>query len=325
MTTSGTVGQTVIQTNKVLEKAVRRCGLLPAVLTPEYVASSNESLFMLLLSLANRGLNLWCIEKSLMGMTVGQVTYDLPVGTLDVLNVLHATPSRLTGTDSSASTWYKTALTTANTVTRYGVKFSTLPTGSFQFQVSNDDTNWTTVQTVTEFPSAGVWGWYDVDPKISGIYFRVYSATLGVVEDLYLAENVREIVVSQFNRDDYANQPNKTFSSNMVTNFYFQKLIDPLITVWPVPSDDSRHLVVFRHRQVQDVGTLTEELEIPSRWIEAITWHLSARLAFELPGVEPTRRQEVVAMANTMTIEVEAGETDAAPIYFAPNIRGYTR
>jgi hypothetical protein len=131
--------------------------------------------------------------------------------------------------------------------------------------------------------------------------------------------------MSQFNRDDYANQPNKTTQSETSTNFYFEKLVNPQATVWPVPKDDTRHFVLFRYRQIQDVGSLTNELELPSRWAESITWHWSLRLAFEIPEVTPDRRKEVQAMAASMVIEVEAGETDSAPTYFAPRIGVYTR
>jgi hypothetical protein len=83
--------------------------------------------------------------------------------------------------------------------------------------------------------------------------------------------------------------------------------------------------LVFRHRQIQAVGALTEELEIPSRWLEAICWQLALRLAFELPEVKPDRVAAIQAMRQEMTIEVEGGETDSAPVYFAPTIGVYTR
>lgn len=327
MATSGTIGSTVIDFAKLLEKSIRRCGLLPGQLTPETVVSAQESAYMFLLSMAGRGINLWCVERNLLPLTVGQARYLLPVGTIDVLNLLHATPSRVTGTDTSGATHYTTELTEPSSVVRFGVKFSTLPTISFVFQSSDDGVAWTTVQTVSaaNFPSANVWGWYDVDPAVSAKYFRLFSATFGVVDDFFLVTAVREIDIPQFNRDDYANQPNKTFQSRIATNYYFEKLIDPEVTVWPVPSDDTSHLVLFRHRQIQDIGTMINEVEIPDRWLEPVSWHLALRLAYELPGVDPERRKELVSMAGAMTIETEGSENDGAPVYFAPNIRGYTR
>jgi len=233
MATSGTVGQTKIPVSRLLEKAIRRCGLSPASLTAETVSNALETMFMFTMSLTNRGLNLWCIEQKEIPLVAGQATYVLPAGTLDLLNVLL------------------------------------------------------------------------MSPAASGGYV--------------------EIPVTPFNRDEYANQPNKSFQSARPTNYWFEKLIEPQVTLWPVPSDDTKKLRVFVHRQPEDVGSLTNELEIPSRWLEAYTWHLALRLAFELPGVSAERLAAVQAMAQGMTLEVEGGETDSAPIYFAPNIGVYTR
>ena len=307
MSTSGTIGLTRIQTNKLLEKAVRRCGLQPAILTPEIVETALEDLYMLLMSLSNRGLNLWCIDKKLLPLTIAQATYQLPVGTQDVLNLMHCVPKRVT----------------SGTVVRIGVKFSALPTTSFNLQTSPDGVTWTTVETFSAPTEANVYNWYDLDPQITANNFQISSN--GTVSDLFLANNVTEIVVTPFNRDDYSNQPNKTFQTGLVTNYFFEKLVTPQITVWPVPNDDTRHLALYRYRSIEDVGTLTQEIELPTRWYEAITWHWAARLAFELPDVEKDRRAEVVQMANGMTIEVESGETDGSPVFFSPNIRVYTR
>lgn len=307
MATSGTIGLTRIDTAKFLEKAIRRCGLTPQMLTPEIVTTALESLFMLLLSLSNRGLNLWCLDRKLLPLTVGQATYVLPIGTQDVLNLLLSTCNDV---DSG-------------TVVRIGVKFSVLPTASINLQTSPDNIAWTTVKTYTAPTVVGQYSWYDLDPAITADYFQIASD--GVVQNLVLSSMNSEIVVTPLNRDEYANQPNKTFQSSTITSYYFEKLVTPQITVWPVPSDDTKCLVLYRYRQIEDVGTLTQELELPSRWYEAISWHWSARLAFELPGVDPARRAEVVQMANTMTIEVESGETDSAPTFFAPRIGVYTR
>lgn len=322
MATSGTIGTTRINTAKLLEKCLRRIGLNPQNLAPEIVTSAQEDLFMLLMSLSNRGLNLWCIDKQLITLAPGQSGYDLPVGTLNILNLLQASPSLSTSdSTSSTATSYTSIFTEPTKLVRYGVRFSQVPV-SFDLQGSLDGVLWETIQSVTAVTGLQ---WYDVDPEANFSYYKISSVDPLVVDTLYLANSVREIAVSQFNRDDYANQPNKTFTSGLVTSFYFEKLINPRIQTWPVPNDEINHLVLFRHRQPQDVGTLTQEIEIPSRWYEAITWQWSVRLAFELPGVDPARRAEVIQMAGQMMAEVEGGETDEAPIYFAPRIGCYTR
>lgn len=307
MSTSGTIGLTRIQTNKLLEKAMRRCGLTPQILTPEIVETALESLFMFLLSLSNRGLNLWCVDKQLIPLVSGKATYVLPTGTQDVLNLLYSAPTPVT----------------EGRIVRFGVKFSSNPTLPFRLQKSDDGVVWENVNTYAAPITVGTYLWYDIDPSVSANFYQIDSN--GVVESLLLSNNNKEIVVTPFNRDDYSNQPNKTFQSGFVTNYYFEKLVAPQITLWPVPNDDTKCLVLYRYRQIQDIGSLTQEIELPTRWLEAVSWHWAARLAFELPSIDDARRASVIQMAQTMTIEVEAGETDSAPVFLAPRIGVYTR
>lgn len=327
MATSGTIGQTQINTAKVLEKALRRCGVGPQIATPEIWETAQESLFMLLMSLSNRGLDLWCIDDQLISLTRGQKLYVLPIGTTDVLNLLHATPMRLDYEESYGANDVTVDFTDTTNITQFGLKFSVLPTSPVEFQRSDDGLTWETVQTIalTDLPEVNTYGWYPLSTQQNSLHFRVISAHLGTAQDFFLTNTVREINITPFNRDDYASQPNKTFESEVATNYYFEKLINPQITLWPVPADDARYLHLYRYRQIQDIGTLTEQIEIPARWYEAITWHLALRLCFEIPGIDAARRGEVSQMAQGMTIEVEGGETDNAPTFFAPNIRCYTR
>lgn len=319
MTTSGTIGNTTITTAKLLEKALRRCGLAPQVVTPEIVETAKEDLFMLLMGLSNRGLNLWCVDNKLLPLVPGKKTYVLPVGTTDVLNLLHCTPTQLDYTLQGAVA----NVSTATHVTRVGVKFSTVPTGSFTFESSNDGLTWNALITITDPVETYVYSWFNVDNSGDNLYYRVVSD--GVVSNIFLTNQIREINVTPFNRDDYASQPNKDFQSNFQTNYWFEKLINPQLTVWPVPNDDTRHLSLYRYRQLEDIGSLTEEVAIPLRWYEAICWQLAARLAFEIPGVDAGRLAAVMQMAEKFTIEVEGGETDSSPTFFAPNIGVYTR
>ena len=325
MATSGTIGTTLIKTASVLERAVRRCGLPPTAITAETASIALEDLFTLLMSISSRGLNLWCVDKQLIALIEGQASYDLPSGSLEVLNLLHASPQRVSGTDTSSPTLYQTELDDSTTVVRVGIKFSVAQSVPFTIQSSTNGIVWTTHRTVAIAPAVGVWGWYDLDPGPTATFFRIAAAALSTVDDFYLATSTREIEITAFNRDDYANQPDKTVRSAISNNYFFEKLVTPRITLWPVPNDDTRHLVPFRYRQVQDVGALANELELPTRWFEAIIWHLALRLAFDLPGVTADRRTEIMQMASSMTFEVEGSETDSAPVYFVPRIGVYNK
>lgn len=327
MSTSGTIGTTRITTVKLLEKAIRRCGLTPASLTPETIDSAKEDMFMFLLTLSTRGLNLWCVENVLQGVIPHKKLYTLATGTLDILNLMFCTPSCAASTLATTASSITADLTSATRIVRVGVQFGVLPTSNLTLVSSPNNSTWTTVKTinVADLPAVGEYYWFDLDPSVSDRYFKLSSASGFTATDYQLATSVKEIPLTPYNRDDYSALPNKNQEGAMVTNYFFEKKINPQFTAWPVPTDPLTHFNIYRHRQVQDVGTLAQELEIPNRWYEPVTWHLALRLSFELPGVEKDRRAEIKGMTDEMTLATESSETDNAPVYFAPNIGVYTR
>jgi hypothetical protein len=86
MSTSGTVGQTTISVQTLIDHGARRAGKLAEELTSEQVLSAKQSLYYLLSNLVNMVINYWCIDKIIVGMVPDQLSYTLPVGTVDVLN-----------------------------------------------------------------------------------------------------------------------------------------------------------------------------------------------------------------------------------------------
>jgi hypothetical protein len=84
-------------------------------------------------------------------------------------------------------------------------------------------------------------------------------------------------------------------------------------------------MTVWYQRQIMDVGALTDELEVPQRWYEAVVMMLAHRMSLELPQVGMDRVAYLEKMAEKYLFEAEQEERDKSPIYFAPNISVYTR
>lgn len=83
MTTTGTSEFNLDLTNLV-EEAFERAG---AELRTGYdLRTARRSLNLLTIEWANRGINLWTIEQGSVSMVQGQITYDLPVDTIDLLD-----------------------------------------------------------------------------------------------------------------------------------------------------------------------------------------------------------------------------------------------
>ena len=326
MATSGTVATTVLDTSVVLDHAIRRCGLMSSSQTPETVEIARQNLYLILLNLANRGINLWCVENNLIPTEAGRATYPLEAGTVRLLNVMYSQPTRVTGTDTVDATGVTTDLSLPVRVVRWGVKLGAALTGAITLESSSDGVLFATVQAKPTATWAAGWYWFDIDPSSTMQYWRVSTDALAItVSEFYLASSVRDIPMTQFNRDEYTQQPDKHSTGAVATNYYYDKLIDPTISCWPVPDNEFCQLNVWRHRFVQDVGTLTDRLEVPQMWMEAVIWQLSARLAYELPNVDAARRTEIIQAAERFLMDAELGESDNAPIYWVPGIGVYTR
>lgn len=324
MATSGTVAQTALDTAVLMEHAVRRCGIPASAQTPETVEICKQNLYLLLLNLANRGINLWCVEKNILGVATDQATYALSAGTIRVLDVLYSAATVETGTDTIGADNVVTELTAATKIVRWGFKLDAATTGTITLASSSDGIAYTTVSTLASEARGTGWYWFDLDPTITAQYWRVTSSVAATFEYFSLVSSVSDTPMTQFNRTEYAQQTNKTQTGRPCTNFYFDKTVDPSITLWPAANNSTDQITLWRHRFVQDVGTLTQQIEVPQQWAEAVVWMLAARLAYELPNVDAGRRTEVVQASERFLMDAELGETDNAPIYFVPGVGVYT-
>ena len=100
MTTSGTSSFN-LDLNNLVEEAFERCG---AELRTGYdLKTARRSLNLLTIEWANRGINLWTLEQGEIPMVQGQITYDLPADTIDLLDHVVRTGTGQNQTDINIS------------------------------------------------------------------------------------------------------------------------------------------------------------------------------------------------------------------------------
>jgi hypothetical protein len=328
MAYSGTVSQTTFNTRKVIENAARRCKLPPQSLSAEHIEVANDQLYLLLSDLSNRGIQLWCIEKQIYPLYDGVGTIPLDIGTLDILNSNLRTLQQVTGINTDTSTSRQVFFPTPTFVTTVGIKW-TAPAVPLSLQRSDDGVTWTTIQTETPTASAGEWTWFDLDSSVATPYFRVLatSGTLGFSR-IYLANTPTEIPIARLSRDDYTNLPNKSFQSNRPLQFWLDRQVtQPVMYLWPVPSNSAEEyqIVIWRQRYIMDVGTMTQEIEVPQRWYDAIVSMLAAKLAMEYIEVDAQMIPMLDAKAKEALYFAQQEERDNSPMMILPNISMYTR
>lgn len=328
MAYSGTVSQTTFNTRRVIEHAARRCKLPAQSLSAEHVDIANDALYMLLSDLANQGAPLWCVQKSIYPLYEGTGYITTFSGTVDILNANLRWLSEVTGTETVTATTKITHFSTQTPVTTVGIRWASAAV-PVEFSRSDDGVTWTIIQSEVPNGTNGEWSWYDLGSVVAANYFRV-RATSGTLNfsQIYLGNNPTEIPLSRLSRDDYTNLPNKAFTSNRPLQYWLDRQsLSPVMNLWPVPNAAASvmQIVVWAHRHIMDVGTMTQELEVPQRWYETIVAMLATKLAMEFVEVDPSVIPMLDAKAQQTLYMAQQEERDNSPINIAPAIGAYTR
>jgi hypothetical protein len=328
MAYSNTVSQTVFTTQRVIDNAARRCRLPAEQITAETISIANDMLYLLLSDLANQGVPLWCIQKCIYPLYEGTPTITTYTGTVDLLNTNLRSLQEVTGTNTDTTTTRNVTFTSATAVSTVGIRWSAASV-PVSLQRSVDGANWTIIQNEAQTAAAGEWTWFDLGSSVATQYFRVVAVTgtLGFSQ-IYLGNTPTEIPMARMNRDDFTNLPNKTFQSNRPLQFWLDRQAQsPVLNLWPVPNAQATvyQVVTWVQRHIMDVGTMSQEVEVPQRWYEAIVSMLAAKMALEVMEVDPQMIPMLDGKAAQALAIAQAEERDNSPMMIAPNISMYTR
>jgi len=130
-------------------------------------------------------------------------------------------------------------------------------------------------------------------------------------------------IIMPVSRTEYASYPNKE-QQGFPTVFWFDRLISPTVTVWPVPSaDDTYTLKYYRVRQLQDSNfTSGQTVEVPYRWLEAF----ADGLAFRLAKIwNPQAAIGLKPIADESYAIAAAQDVENVAMYISPQVSGYFR
>lgn len=326
MAYSGSVSGTTFNALKVVDHAFRRCRLPAQAITAEMHSYALDSLYLFLSDLANQKTPSWCIEKMILPMYENQPIIELPVGTVEILNLNYRVLQALEGTETISANEYKVEFEYQTTVSTVGVKWLSAAV-PLTFQVSDDDVVWTTVGTSSATAVAGEITWVDIEAAKPYYFFRITSASTIDYDTITLGNLPQEIPLGQLNRDGYVNQSNKIFPGRP-SNFYFQRdLPVPVVNLWPSPfqAAEQAQLILWRHRHIMDTENLQQEVEVPQRWLEAIVNGLAARVAAETAAVDVNLVPVLEQRAMLSVQRAWDGDNDGSPLQINPGIGCYTK
>jgi hypothetical protein len=363
LSTSGTVSMTIFNSGKLIDRAFGRGQLPPQKISSEYIAIAQDLLYLALSTLASKGVALWAQQKVVLPLYDAVQDVLAPLGTVDVLNANLRSVTQLqlptpgivytSSAGGTAANAFDNNLATACTQTApngaltvqypavgqpvvFGVMPNATATWSVAIQTSTDGITFTPVYTNTALAAvAGQWQWIDVQgiPEAGVLYVRLQASggtTLNVTEFVTGAAP-QEIPIAKINRDNYSNYPNKWFTGRPLEFWYNKSIPQPTLTLWPSPQLQFTfsQIVLYVQRYIQDVGTLTQTIEVPQRWFLAILTRLAKDLMSMIPeiakGMSNEDKAALLQEDKDRWAEAWASETDGAPVMFRPNLRAYTR
>ena len=130
-------------------------------------------------------------------------------------------------------------------------------------------------------------------------------------------------IILPISRTEYASYANKE-QQGFTTTFWFDRLISPTVTLWPVPDGSSaQYLKYYRVRRIQDSAlTNGQTVEIPYLWLEAFALGLAQRLAMIWA---PDKIQLLKPLADEAYTIASEQNIEQAQQYITPMISGYFR
>ena len=292
--------------NEMAEEAYERCGI--EMRTGYQLRTARRSLNLMTIEWANRGINLWTVEEGEIQLVTGQVSYPLPVDTIDLLDhVIRRNQGTINQIDISITRISETSYLQIPNKLAQGQPiqvFINRQTGETNVTtatlVGNGTTaNISSTDTTIEVSTA-------VDLGASG-YIKIDSETIYYTS---VVGNILQLCAR--------GQNNTTAVAHTAgAALYNQNL--PTISVWPTASAGGSPytFVYWRMRRIQDAGGGTSVQDVPFRLLPCLV----AGLAYHLSIKNPTtgdRTQMLKAAYDEQWLVASQEDREKASLRLAP-------
>lgn len=281
------------------------------------------ALNLLIMDMANRGVNLFSVERKYFNLLEGNGRYFPDVDTIDILNAtlrFSADAVRRTATLSNPFT----TLLNSTTVTVVDASFGGLPGDIVQYSgattVGGLDLN-SDYQIITVIDE----NTYTITAASAATSAQVAGGGTAVTAD-YASFN--ELPLFPLSRDDYAFQPNKYITGQPYA-YWFDRKIQPCVNILFLPDQSGWQMIYYRTRRLASVDKLSNDVEFPFRFVPSLVSGMAYFLSDIRsvgPGAVPIeRRQELKARYQEDLQAAIDEDVEDAPLRLAPDYSTYFR
>jgi hypothetical protein len=264
MSTTGTTNFN-LQLNELVEEAYERAG---AELRTGYeLRTARRSLNLLTIEWANRGINLWTIEQGSIPLNQAQITYALPIDTIDLMDMVVRTQTGIPQTDININ---RISSSTYATIPNKNAQGRPIQVWIDRQSGASNPTNITLSSTITSSSNTITLS------SVVGLnyvgFVTIGSETIGYNE---ISGNILQNCVRGVNNTTAA--AHTAGAAVSVINI-------PNINVWPCPDQSNYYSFVYwRLRRLQDAGNGMQTEDIPFRMLPCLVAGLAYYIAMKIP------------------------------------------
>ena len=237
-----------------VEEAFERCGL--ELRTGYDAQTARRALNLLFADWANRGLNRWTIEQ--VTQTFAKDIADYPVGTI-TLSVSDSDSFTIAETITGGTSAATASLITKPASTSMTI---TVPSGAF-----------TSGETITGSSSSAT------TTTTSTASLEDVQATIDILSGV-IRRSSTDISIGRIGRDDYLSIATKS-TAGRPTQFYVDRLITPVVKVWPTPENSTDQFIYDRLIRIDDADTSVNTVQIPFRFYPCLAAGLAYYIALK--------------------------------------------
>ena len=271
-----------------VEEAFERCGL--ELRTGYDAQTARRSLNLLFADWANRGLNRWTIEQ--VTQTFAKDIAEYPVGAI-TLSVSDSDSFTIAETITGG-----TSAATASLITKPASTSMTITVPSGTFTSGETITGSSSSATTTTTSTASLEDTQSTIDILSGVIRRDSS----------------DIAITRISRDDYLNIATKS-TKGRPTQFYVDRLITPVVKVWPTPENSTDQFIYDRLVRIDDADTSVNTVQIPFRFYPCLAAGLAYYISLKRA---PDRIQILKALYEEEFLRAAEEDRDKASLVLVP-------
>ena len=147
--------------------------------------------------------------------------------------------------------------------------------------------------------------------------YAMNAYDLDVLEAV-VRRNGIDYTLDRITREDYINLPNKT-QTGRPTQIYVERTATPSFYVWPAPDNSTDVVITQRVQRIEDADSLTNDLDVPSRFIPCMVSGLAYYLALKMAPERATMAKQIYEedFARAANEDTERGSLRIRPDYRA--------